>query len=189
MRRQMLIQFGKLSFLPMSLRTFALFVAGLCACSALNAQTPVLPPCVTDGAAGSACTVGSSVSFDLGQYLELSEFASLDNGYDGIVFTYSISATGLPPGLAVSPSGLISGTLSAAGVFDATFNVIETLLYEGSDIFSNEFPVDVPFTVTGYSGPSATVEPSWLSFNLTQNGAAATQSVTLTNHGTPAVQF
>src|ERR1700729_2859354 len=103
----------------MSLRGIVLALAGFCGCAtALNAQP--LPPCLF-GQTGSGCSVGSSFSFDLGQFFQLGEIASIIDGLSTpdftVTFTYSLQLTSgtLPPGLSLSPSGLISGTFSASG--------------------------------------------------------------------------
>jgi uncharacterized protein (TIGR03437 family) len=173
----------------MTLRVLMLSLVGLLGCAALNAQA--LPPCgIYDT---TACTVGSSISFDFGQFFDLEEIASIFNTDDeGVTFTYSFAVTSgtLPPGLTLTSSGLLSGTLAAAGQFQVTITLTETLAapsIDFSDSFSTPFPIAI--TVGGYTGPSATVEPSGLSFNLTQNGAGVTQSLTISNYGTQALPF
>jgi uncharacterized protein (TIGR03437 family) len=176
----------------MLLRAFVLFIAGLYGCAALNAQT--LPPCIAYGGAGSTCTVGSSISFDFGQFLQLDQLASLLNGSsssDGITFTFSFAPGGtLPPGLSLSPNGLLSGTFTAAGQFELNLTVNYTFAIPSINYKqSYSFPITLELTVASYSGPSATVAPTGLNFNLTQNGAGVTQSVTVSNFGNQAVQF
>jgi uncharacterized protein (TIGR03437 family) len=171
----------------MSIRGMVLALAGLWGCAtALNAQ--VLPPCLF-GQDTAGCTVGSSFSFDLGQFFELGELASIINGIDGAEFTYNFAATGsLPPGLSLTPSGLLSGTFSQGGNFSFSIDITETLAFQGQVIFSESFPIPFTIDVTGYSGPPLTVDPSSISLSLIQNGAPVTQSVSLTNHGNQAVQ-
>ena len=176
----------------MSLRGFALSLALLCGSVALHAQ--VLPPCGAFGSGTTSdCTVGSSFSFDFAQLYGLDQFASDINGSggaDGIVFTYSFSATGdLPPGLTLSPSGLFSGTFTASGNFGFTLTITFTLKENGSVIFSGDLPLPLVLTVNGHSGDQVTVDPPGLNFNLTQHGTLSTKSVTLTNHGNQAAPF
>ena len=170
----------------MLLRAFVLFFAGLWGCAALNAQNPILPPCLDSGTS-TACTVGSSFSFDFGELFDLPALISLANA-DGVVFTYSfaVSSGSLPPGLTLSPSGLLSGTFDQSGMFDATMTITFSVM-GGGETFSGSAPFPIVLFVSGDSGPQLTVDPLGLNFNLTQNGAAATQSVTLTNHGSTAM--
>jgi len=201
-RPGMLIQFEKLASIlggiHMRLRAFVLLFAGLWGCAALQAQTPVLPPCFPGLGSDVGCSVGSSFSYDFGQLFGLEELASIFNGIDGVLFKYSFSSTGaLPPGLTLSPSGLLSGTFTEGGTFDFTLSITLTLSLNGSPLFSDTLPVQFELEVTGYMGPQLTVDPcttcfpptGGLNFNLTQNAAAATQSVTLTNHGSTAMTF
>jgi uncharacterized protein (TIGR03437 family) len=175
----------------MLIRGFVLSLFGLCGCAALNAQIPVLPPCVTSfGGSTAGCTVGSAFSFDFGQLFGLEELASLINGTDGIVFTYSFTASGnRPTGLTLSSSGLLSGTLAAPGDFNFTLTIDLTLTLNGAVLITESVPIPFEFVVTGYTGPQLTVDPPALTFNLTQNAAAVTQSVTIANYGNKTVQF
>ncbi len=145
------------------------------------------------GAANAPCSVGSPVSFDFGQLFELSDLASLINGFGGIEFTYdfTVSAGTLPPGLALSPSGVLGGTFTQGGDFNFTVTLDEMLTFSfdgATPPFNESIPIPFDFNVSGYSGPQLTVDPSNLVFRLTQSAAAATQVVTLNNHGGQAVQ-
>jgi hypothetical protein len=164
-----------------------LALAGLWGCAtALQAQ--VLPPCLF-GEDTAGCTVGSSFSFDLGQFFELGELVSLINSIDGAQFTYQFAASGnLPPGLSLTPNGLLSGTFSQSGDFNFTINITETLTYQGQVLIDESFPIPFSISITGYTGPALTVAPSSITLSLMQSGPALTQSVTLTNHGSQAVQ-
>lgn len=161
----------------------------LCA-TALHAQ---LLPCevasVTE--TSQTCAVGSSFYFDLGALFELGELTSIIDGNSGASFTYTFAVTAgaLPPGLTLTPSGLFTGTLTAAGTYSFTVSLTEVLTYDGTTYFDESVPFPLGFVVTGYSGPALTVDPSALSFNLTQGGAGVTQSVGVTNNSTQAVQF
>ena len=161
---------------------------GLLGCAAsINAQSIPTLPCE-----GSfVCAEGSSLSFDLGALLELQELASIINGIPGASFTYTFAVTGgaLPPGVTLSQSGLFSGTFTQAGTFSFTVSLTEKLTYMDQTYLDQSFPLPLTFVVTGYSGPSSTVNPSGLSFNLTQNGAAVTQSVTVSNYASQSLQF
>ncbi len=185
------------SFLIMLLRVCVLSLVGLWGLNAaLNAQVlPPTQPCASASALGSAipaCIQGSSFSYDMGQEFEqiASVFAEF-GGVDGLFFKYSFSVTAgsLPAGLTLSPSGLLSGTLTSAGQFSFTLSVDFSLGVEGMTLFSESVPIPVTFAVAPYSGPAVTIDPSALNFNLTQNAAGVTQSVTITNHGNKALEF
>jgi uncharacterized protein (TIGR03437 family) len=175
----------------MSLRGLVLAFFGFWGCAtALNAQGLPGLPCQGSGTSAT-CAVGSSFSYDFGQTLGLTQIASLFNGIAGISFNYSFTLTGgsLPPGLTLTPSGLISGTFTQAGQFSFTLTFTENLALDTMVLFTDSVPIPLSVTVTGYSGPPVSVDPSGLSFNLTQGAAAATQSVGIANHGAQAVQF
>jgi uncharacterized protein (TIGR03437 family) len=165
------------------MRTRGLVLALLCfsGAAALHAQT------ATCGQTFS-CPQGSSFSFDFGQYF--SQLGSLFAG-SGITYTFSFSVGGgtLPPGLTVSSSGLISGTLTTAGTYDFTLNFTQVLIYMGVTYLNETVPFPLDFIVTGYTGPQTTVNPPGLNFNLTQSGAAVTQSISVSNFGSQAAQF
>jgi uncharacterized protein (TIGR03437 family) len=182
------------SFLPMLLRVLVLSVVGLwVSAAAVNAQ--VVPPCSTSSSSSSAtlsCSQGSSFSYDLGQEFEqITALIAQFGGIDGIFFKYSFSVTGgsLPAGLTLSPSGLLSGTFASAGQFSFTLTIDYSFGVEGMTVFSESIPIPVAFAVAPYSGPTVTIDPAALSFNLTQNAAGVTQSVTVTNHGNQTLEF
>ncbi len=170
----------------MRLRAFVLLFAGFLGCAALKAQ---IPGCL-DSEAGVACTVGSAFSIDFGQLFDLPMLVSLVSGDGGtLTYTFTVTAGSLPPGLTLTQSGLLSGTFTQAREFEATMTISLVLKISGQEFdFSAPFPI--LFVVSGYTGPTQlTVDPLGLNFHLTQNAAAATQSVTLTNHGSPAMPF
>jgi uncharacterized protein (TIGR03437 family) len=167
----------------MALRGFVLSLLGLLGCAtALDAQDL---PC----SGTLECAQGTAFSFDFGQGLD--QVASLINSIAGISYSYNFALSGgtLPPGLTLSPSGLISGTLTTAGQFSFTLTFSETLSEDGQTVFNESVPIPFGLDVTGYSGPPVTIDPSGVSFSLTQNGPAATQSVSIANFGSQAVQF
>ena len=103
---------------------------------------------------------GHSFFFDIGQGLD--QVASLINSIAGISYSYSFALAGgtLPPGLTLSPSGLISGTLTTAGQFSFTLNFSETLSEDGQTVFDESVPIPSRLDVTGYSGPAVTIDPA-----------------------------
>jgi uncharacterized protein (TIGR03437 family) len=179
----------------MALRGLLLSVAALSGCAAmLNAQTlPTLPSCLAfdlQGQSSPACAVGSSFSYDFGQLFDLSEIVSIigSNG-SGIGFMYSFAVTGgtLPTGLSLSQSGLLSGTFTQGGNFAFSLTLTWAITIEGQS-YPFSFPFPLTMDITGSSGPPLSVNPTGLSFNLTQNGSASTQSVSVFNNTAQAVQ-
>jgi uncharacterized protein (TIGR03437 family) len=148
-------------------------------------------PCTGAGSSATSlnCAQGASFSYDVGQ--ELEQITTMFNGMPGVAYTYSFAVTAgtLPPGLTLSPSGVLSGTLTAAGQFTFTITLTETITQNGTIVASQSSPFPFTFGVSGYTGPAVTIDPSGLSFNLTQSGTAVTQSVTITNHVSQASQF
>jgi uncharacterized protein (TIGR03437 family) len=149
--------------------------------------SPTLP-CAT-AAAALTCAVGSSFSYDLGPVVE--QITATYNNMPGSSYTYSFAVTAgtLPPGLTLSPNGLLSGTLTSAGQYSFTITVTETITQNGTVVLSQSFPFPFTVVVTAYTGTQLTVDPLQLNFNLIQAGSAVIQSVNLTNHGGQAVQF
>lgn len=157
------------------LSTLAMFAG-----AALHAQTCSQP---------SLCSQGATVSLDYGEYLDqvASEFTS-----EGVSLTFSFTVGGgtLPPGLTLAPNGLLSGVLTQAGTFTFTLNFTVTLTYQGETVFAETAPFPQDFVVTPYGGSkTAAVNPTGLSFSLTQGGSAKMQSVTISNFSTLAATF
>ncbi len=171
----------------MSLLRSALLVLGLSSCAALYAQSQACT--VDDSTATATCPQGTSFSQDPDQLF--SELASILSGIPELSFSYTVSVGSgtLPPGLTLSPSGLLNGTLTTAGTF--SFSTTTDFMVSADGIVAFDETFDSPFTivVTPYSGSSLTVDPSGLNFNLTQNAAAAIQTVNITNNSNQAVQF
>jgi uncharacterized protein (TIGR03437 family) len=122
-----------------------------------------------------------------------SEFAQFESELSGtdISVTYSLQLTGgsLPSGVTFSTSAVLSGTFTTPGTFSSTFTLSFSETIGGQNVFSNSFPFTYVFVVTPVSGPPTAVDPSGLSFSLTQGGAAATQSVSITSHGNQTQSF
>jgi uncharacterized protein (TIGR03437 family) len=128
----------------------------------------------------------------LGQvFAPVTEAIASLGGMDGVFFTFSFAVTGgnLPPGLTLTQNGVFSGTLTTAGQFNATVTISLAVGIEGMTLFSTSSPTPFSFIVTPSSGPPTTVNPSALSFSLTQNAAGVTQSVTIANQTSQALPF
>lgn len=182
----------------MSFRGLVLSVFALWGCAAaLNAQTlPTLPSCLAfydipgAGPAGSGCAVGSSFSYDFSQLFEINEIESIitsDNSGVGFMYSFAVTSGTLPPGLSLSQSGLLSGTFTQGGNFTFALTLSWVITFEGQS-YPLSFPFPLTMDVSGSSGPPLSVNPTGLSFNLTQNGSASTQSVTVSNNTGQAVQ-
>ncbi len=134
-------------------------------------------------------TVGVPFSYDYAAAIGLSQILAL-YAEAGITFTYSwTGGTGLPPGLTVSPSGVISGTPTQAGEFQ--FNLNFSYAFTAPNVnYSGTAPFPGFLLVTGSSGPPVEVIPGALNFSLTKGSATtATQSIVITNHGDQTQTF
>ncbi len=130
-------------------------------------------------------TVGVPFSIDFGQGLSQLP-AEL-----GIQLTYSFTVTGgsLPPGLTLTPSGLLSGTPTQTGPYIFTATLALSFTINGTTT-----PLSLPFTlslnVVGNSGPAVEVNPLALSFAATQGSTSVlTQSIVIANTGNAAENF
>jgi hypothetical protein len=89
--------------------------------------------------------------------------------------TLVYSATGLPPGLSISSSGLISGTPTTVGTFNVTVEATDTYPAAGSASFT--------WTI----GSEATGGSCQVSYVKNEWGGGFTANVTVTNTGTAAI--
>jgi hypothetical protein len=90
-------------------------------------------PIVTHGSSGNTVTVNNpgSRTGTVGTATSL-QMSGSDSG--GLALTYT--ATGLPTGLSISSTGLISGTPSAAGTFSSTVTATDSTGASGSTTFT-----------------------------------------------------
>jgi hypothetical protein len=110
-------------------------------------------------------TVGTPIS---GLQLHATDSAS------GQTLTYT--ATGLPPGLSISTSGLISGTPTAAGSFGVTATASDSIGTSGSATFT--------WTISpGNTGPGT----CQVSYVKNEWGGGFTANLTVTNTGTSTI--
>src|SRR5579884_1422904 len=86
------------------------------------------------------------------------------------------SASGLPAGLSVSSSGLISGTPSAAGTYSVTVTAVDSTGASGSASFT--------WTISGGSTGGGTCQ---VSYTKNEWSGGFTANVTVTNSGTTAI--
>lgn len=133
-------------------------------------------------------TVGVPYSFDLAEALGLNQIpAILPPDFS---FSYTFTAAGdLPPGLTVSPAGLISGTPTQAGTFEYTVNFNFSESYQGQS-FSDSIPLTGFLVVVDNSGPPVQAVPGALSFSLTKGSSTAgSQALVITNQGSTPQNF
>jgi uncharacterized repeat protein (TIGR01451 family) len=111
------------------------------------------------GGAANTVTIGSLINqvTTVGATFSL-QVTAADSGGAALTF----AAAGLPPGLSVSSSGLISGSPSAAGTYPVTLTATDTTNASGSASFTisvNQASQSISFTapVSGSVGGSATL--------------------------------
>jgi uncharacterized protein (TIGR03437 family) len=129
--------------------------------------------------------VGVPYSIDFGQ--GLSEIPA----ETGLTLTYSfdVAGGGLPPGLTLTASGLLSGTPTTPGPYTFTVDFAISFTIEGFSQ-SGTYPFTLSIDVTGNSGPTVAVNPSALNFSLSQGSTTATtQSVVIANSGGAAQTY
>ena len=87
------------------------------------------------------------------------------------------TATGLPPGLAISASGLITGTPSTSGSYNVTVTATDSTGASGSAAFT--------WSISGGSTGGSAVHVDYA--RTAQWGGGFTANVTITNNGTSAI--
>jgi uncharacterized protein (TIGR03437 family) len=150
---------------------------------AAHAQPPQIP---------SAATVGVPYTFDFGQSFQGIP-TSISGGGETVQLTWAFTASGsLPPGMTLTSEGLLSGTPSTAGTYN--FNITLSFSITASGLVSlsqtvSEPPFPYTITVGGSSGPQISVQPGLLSFSFVSGASAATQAISVVNHGSQAATF
>ena len=87
----------------------------------------------------------SCVTFNAVQGVAITPVSLTGSGGAGGAYTYS--ATGLPPGLTMSSSGVISGTPTASGTFNYTVTITDTGGNQGSGRCSHQSTLSCSITV------------------------------------------
>ncbi len=151
----------------------------LVCCTGLNAQEGIPP--FAEG------MVGVPYFFDLGAALGL-DFSALE-GLEGVVFTYSFTATGLPPGLTLNPNGQISGTPTTPGDYSFTVMFGFQIEVEGFSQALPPFPFPASIRVTGEAVSGVDISPGGISVSVTQGGAPETRSIAISNRGPTPQNF
>ncbi|MEU4744696.1 S8 family serine peptidase [Actinosynnema sp. NPDC023658] len=85
---------------------------------------------------GTATPGGPSVANPGNQSTTVGTAVSLQLSASGGTAPYAFSATGLPPGLSISSSGLISGTPTTTGTYSVTVTATDSASRTGSTAFS-----------------------------------------------------
>ncbi|SCB47007.1 Putative Ig domain-containing protein, partial [Rhizobium miluonense] len=134
---------------------------------AISAPTiTIAPATLTAGAAGTAYSQTLTASGGAGSY------------------TYSLSAGSLPPGVAFSSGGMLSGTPTAAGTFNFTITATDSLTFTGTRAYS--LTIGAPtISLAPATLPAATVATAY-SQTLTASGGTAPYSQAVTAGALPA---
>ncbi|MGD0731480.1 MAG: putative Ig domain-containing protein, partial [Terracidiphilus sp.] len=143
----------------------------------LNCSITVLPPVTT-----------SCVTFTAVQGVAITPVSLTGSGGAGGSYTYS--ATGLPPGLTMSSSGVISGTPTASGTYNYTVTITDTGGMQGGGRCSHQGTLNCTITVTpGVSATCLTIDAvqgdAIVAATLTASGGSGT-GYTFTATGLPA---
>jgi alpha-galactosidase len=127
------------------------------------------------GSSNNTVTVTNpgSQSGTVGTAISGLQIHATDTG-SGQTFTYA--ASGLPAGLSISPSGLISGTPIASGAFNVTVTATDSTHASGSASFT--------WTISGGSTGGGSCQ---VSYTRNEWGGGFTANVTVTNTGTSAI--
>ncbi|HLK49311.1 MAG TPA: hypothetical protein VKT49_14315 [Bryobacteraceae bacterium] len=141
-------------------------------------------PAQTFSGNGPDGTVGVPYSWDyFPEFAQFQQAIASIPPTAGVSFTWSFTASGLPPGLAFS-NGVIGGTPTTAGTFAVAVTWSFAISVQG---YSQSYTVPFPpaqIKITGYAGPALSVGPTALNFTLGSGStASATESISLSNHG------
>ncbi|AEM49468.1 outer membrane autotransporter barrel domain protein [Stenotrophomonas maltophilia JV3] len=99
-------------------------------------------------------------------------------------FTYSLSAGALPPGIALSSAGALSGTPTAAGSYSFTVTATDTFGFTGSQAFTVGINQPVPVVVNDAASTPANAA---VTVNVTANDTGPITSIAIAQaptHGT-----
>ncbi|WP_294990045.1 putative Ig domain-containing protein [uncultured Stenotrophomonas sp.] len=102
-------------------------------------------------------------------------------------FTYSLTAGALPPGIALSSAGALSGTPTTAGNYGFTVTATDTFGFTGSQVFTVGINQPVPVVVNDAASTPANAA---VSINVTANDTGPITSIALAQppaHGTAVV--
>lgn len=102
-------------------------------------------------------------------------------------FTYSLSAGALPPGIALSSAGALSGTPTAAGSYSFTVTATDTFGFTGSQAFTVGVNQPVPVVVNDAATTPANAP---VSINVTANDTGPITTIAIAQapaHGTATV--
>ena len=142
----------------------------------------------------SQATVAVPFTLDIGQGLVQEIQGLIGSLPDGFTFQLAFdTSSALPPGLAFSPFGVLSGTPTAAGTFAVSVNFDYSITFPAEDGIP-PISLTIPFgtytiVVSGGTGPPVTLQTGALSFSLTSGAAPSQQPVTISNNGATPVSF
>lgn len=143
----------------------------LCLFASLASAQDIILPQATAG-------VPYSYDFEPGLAQLIVQFAAV-----GVQVTLTFTIAGsLPPGLAIQPEGLLTGTPTAPGVYN--FVVTERLRLEDKDhvLLDEPYSYSCRLEVLDFKGQTISVDPGSLSFTLTQaSTASVSQTIVVSN--------
>ncbi len=112
---------------------------------------------------------------------------TLSAGGGSGTFTYSVTSGALPPGIALSSAGALSGTPTAAGSFSFTVTATDTFGFSGSQSFTVGINQPVPVVVNDAATTPANAP---VTINVTANDTGPITSIAIAQapaHGTATV--
>ena len=143
--------------------------------SVASAQDVVLPQ----------ATVGVPYSYDFEPGLAELIAAFAEIGVD-VTVTFTIAGNP-PPGLAIQPQGLLSGTPTTPGVYDFVATERIRLDFQGQTLLDEPFTFSNQLEVVDFKGQAISVDPGSLNFASTQGSSTSlSQTIVVSNRGRQA---
>jgi uncharacterized protein (TIGR03437 family) len=131
-------------------------------------------------------SVGVPYSFDFYGGFDFSELQALFAEI-GATFTFTVTATNVPPGLTFDSNGHLSGTPTTPGTFNLTITERFLLIYMGQTIVDEPTTLVVTLLVRGATGPPVSIDPGGLTFPFNQGSTTpVSQSIVVSNRGAQA---
>jgi large repetitive protein len=146
-------------------------------------------------------TVTISVSIDVAAVPAITTASPLPNGEQGVSYGplqisttggtgalgFAVTAGALPPGISMSTGGELTGTPTAAGSYNFTVTVTDTLGVSGTGVF--DITIDPPAagspTITTTTLPSGTIDTAYGPVSITATGGTPGYSFAVTGGALP----